>query len=184
MEIRINNRVIAAVKNDSFDLSLSSDAEWIFDLSPEISLIGERAKKAHKNNKKYFIHFDLAEGIGKDRSGILFSKRQGIDGIISTRVNIIKTAREAGLFTVQRFFIVDSHSVDTTLEGIKSAKPDMIEIMPGTVYKVIKNLKDKVNVPIIAGGLVQTSEEAEECFGAGAFAISASKPELWSIFKK
>jgi hypothetical protein len=43
----------------------------------------------------------------------------GVDGIISTRTNIIKFARQEGLTTVQRFFIVDSHSVDTTVELVQ-----------------------------------------------------------------
>ena len=88
-------------------------------------------------------------------------------------------ARESGLFTVQRFFIVDSHSIETTLEGIKSGKPDMIEIMPATVYKVIERLSSKVTVPIIAGGLVETKEEAKVAFESGASAISTSRELLW-----
>ena len=131
-------RVIAAVRNDTeFDKAVKSGVEIIFDLAPCILDIEEKIKVTHNMCKKLFIHIDLAEGIGKDRSGIEFVKRLGVDGIISTRVNIIKLARESGLMTVQRFFIVDSRSVETTVEGIKASKPDMIEIMPGTVFKAV-----------------------------------------------
>ncbi len=171
--------VIAAVKENLFDSALDSSSEWIFDLSPDIADIEGRAFLSHKNGKKYFIHFDLAMGIGKDKSGLQFVKALGVDGIISTRVNIIRLAREAELFTVQRFFIVDSQSVGTTLEGIKTAKPDMIEIMPGTIYKVIKNLKNKIDVPIIAGGLIENKNEMNEALKNGASAISTSRAELW-----
>ena len=179
MKIPLKSGVIAAVKNDIFDKALSSKVEWIFDLSPDISTIKFRATLAHTKGKRYFIHFDLADGVGKDRSGILFAKGLGVDGIISTRVNIIKLAREAGLFTVQRFFIVDSHSIDTTLDGIKAAKPDMIEIMPGTVSKVIKKLSPEVCVPIIAGGLIESKEEVCLALECGASAVSTSRSELW-----
>ena len=179
MNLLSSYKVIAAVKKERFEDALKSKVEWIFDLSPDISTIEERAMLSHKNGKKYFIHFDLSEGLGKDKSGISFAKDLGIDGIISTRVNIIKMARESGLFTVQRFFIVDSHSIETTLEGIKSGKPDMIEIMPATVYKVIERLSSKVTVPIIAGGLVETKEEAKVAFESGASAISTSRELLW-----
>ncbi len=175
--------VIAAVKDELFDLAIKSRVEWIFDLAPDISEIEGKAFLAHKAGKKYFIHFDLAAGIGKDKSGIIFVKELGIDGIISTRVNIIKMAREQGLFTVQRFFTVDSQSVSSTLEGIKSAKPDMIEVMPGTVYKVIKRLKSTISVPIIAGGLIENANEVNEAFSSGADAISTSKTDLWKIYK-
>jgi glycerol uptake operon antiterminator len=172
--------VIAAVKKEQFEDALKSKVEWIFDLAPEISLIKERVELSHKYAKKYFIHFDLSEGLGKDRCGLVFAKELGIDGIISTRVSLIKMAREIGLFTIQRFFIVDSHSVETTLEGIKQGKPDMIEIMPATVYKVIDSLQTKVSVPIIAGGLVESKEEAETAFRCGASAVSTSRSTLWN----
>lgn len=176
----ISNKIIAAVKKEQFEDALKSSVEWIFDLSPDISTIEQKAYLSHKNGKKYYIHFDLSEGLGKDSSGVAFAKDLGIDGIISTRVNIIRMARELSLFTVQRFFIVDSHSIETTLEGIKTAKPDMIEIMPATVYKVIERLSSKVTVPIIAGGLVETKEEVDKAFSSGASAISTSKAELWN----
>ena len=172
-------KVIAAVKDDLFDLALSAGGEWIFDLSPDIASVKEKAELCHRAGKRYFIHFDLAAGIGKDRSGILFAKEAGVDGIISTRVNIIKIAKELQLFTIQRFFIVDSHSVDTTIEGIKSAKPDMIEIMPGIVPKVIKRLSHTSSTPIIAGGLIETEEEISLAHRAGAVAVSSGKKELW-----
>ena len=173
------DKIIAAVKDDSFDLALSTSVEWIFDLSPDISNIEQRAYLCHKKNKKYFIHFDLALGIGKDKSGLAFVFDTGVDGIISTRVNIIKMAREVGLFTIERFFIVDSHSIDTTVESIKSARPDMIEIMPGTLYKVITRLSKSVQTPIIAGGLIETYEEIDGAISAGALAVSTSREVFW-----
>ena len=65
----------------------------------------------HLNNKIIFIHIDLSEGIGKDRSGIEYLSRSGADGIISTRANLIRIAKEFGLLTVQRFFAYDSQGV-------------------------------------------------------------------------
>ena len=172
-------KVIAAVKDGLFNTALVAKGDWIFDLSPDISELTVKAEMCHKAGKKYFIHFDLAAGIGKDKSGIVFAKSAGVDGIISTRVNIIKMAKEAELFTVQRFFIVDSHSIETTLEGLKSAKPDTVEIMPGIASKVIKRLSRTSCVPIIAGGLIETKEEIIEAVSSGAAAVSTGKAELW-----
>ena len=174
------NKIIAAVRSEE-DLvkASSSDAKIIFDLSPNILTLEENLKIAHKENKKYFIHIDLADGIGKDKSGIEYVKRHGIDGIISTRTSIIKSARELGVFTVQRFFIVDSHSIETTVESIKASKPQMIEIMPGSVHKVISRLKDVLDIPIIAGGLIETEEEALFAIKSGATAVSTGQVKLW-----
>lgn len=133
----------------------------------------------HEAGKKCFIHLDLAEGIGKDRSGIEYLKSKGIDGIISTRTGTIKIARDLGLFTVQRFFIVDSRSVNTTIELWKTSKAQMIEIMPGCILKVIPKLKETVEVPIIAGGLIETEQEAVEAIKSGASAVSTGQRSLW-----
>ena len=101
----LTGKVIAAVRTDAeFDKALLSDVEAVFDLSPDLMTISKKVKKAHNEGKKLFIHMDLATGIGKDKSGLVFARHIGVDGIISTRGIIIKLARELELFTVQRFF--------------------------------------------------------------------------------
>jgi glycerol uptake operon antiterminator len=132
------------------------------------------------SGKKYLVHLDLAKGVGKDESGIRFLKRIGVDGVISTKVNIIKMARECDMFTVQRFFMVDSHSFDTSLDALKNSKPNMIEIMPGTLTKIIGRLRSETDLPIVAGGLIETRDEIEEALSCGAYAVSTGKKEFWS----
>ena len=176
--------IIAAVRNErDMEKALKSEVEIIFYLSPNILTIEKNVRKAHDAGKKIYLHVDLAEGLGKDKVGIEYLKQKDVDGIISTRVNIIKAAREVGLFTVQRFFIVDSQSVNSTLEGIKVSKPDMIELMPGIVTKVIANLKEKLNIPIIAGGMIESRLEVRDALQSGATAVSTSKCELWGKVK-
>lgn len=172
--------VIAAARSDSELLIASkSKVDIIFMLSPNISDIKKQTELVHSRGKKIFIHLDLAEGIGKDEYGIRFAKEQGVDGIISTRTNIIKMAKKEGLFTVQRFFLVDSQSVATTIESAKASKADMIEIMPGTISKIINRLKEELKTPIVAGGLIETKEEIKEAISCGATAISTGKQEFW-----
>ena len=176
------SKVIAAVRNDEeLAKTLSTDVEKIFVLSTNISQIKDEIEAVHMANKKIFVHIDLAEGIGKDEWGIKYLKELGVDGIISTRTSLIKSARKEGLFTVQRFFIVDSHSIMTTVESVKSSKADMIEIMPGTLPKVIKRLKGELGVSLVAGGLIETREEILSAIEAGAEAVSVGKKELWSV---
>lgn len=176
----MNKRIIAAARNDEgFMWAVDSKTEIIFMLAPNIADIKRQADMAHKAGKKIFIHLDLAAGIGKDEYGIRFAKEQGVDGIISTRTNIIKLAKKENMFTVQRFFVVDSQSVYTTVESAKASKADMIEIMPGTVTKVIKKLKKELDVPIVAGGLIESIEEIEDAIACGATAISTGKKEFW-----
>lgn len=175
-------RVIAAVRSESELLAAAkSDVETIFMLAANIADLKGQAELVHKAGKKLFIHLDLAEGIGKDEYGIRYAKEQGADGIISTRTNIIKLAKREGMFTVQRFFVLDSHSVDTIVETAGMSKADMIEIMPGVVTKVIKRLKNELDMPIVAGGLIETSDEIDEAISAGAAAISTGKSKFWEL---
>ena len=175
-------KIIAAVRSkEDFQAATESKSNIIFMLAPNISDIKKQADLAHKAGKKFFIHLDLAEGIGKDEYGIRFAKEQGVDGIISTRTNIIKIAKKENLYTVQRFFLVDSHTVETAVETAKSSKADMIEIMPGTIAKVIKRLKAELNIPIIAGGLIETDKEIADAVSCGAVAVSIGKRKFWEI---
>ena len=172
--------VIAATRTENdFQAAAESDVDTIFDLAPDILNVAPRLKKAHGAGKRLFIHVDLSKGLGRDESGMKYLKFLGIDGIISTKSSLIKTARELGLSTVQRFFIVDSRFIESTAEALKSAKPDMIEIMPGTVTKVISKLKATTATPIIAGGLIETDEEVAAALSAGAAAVSTGKKKLW-----
>ena len=91
-------------------------------------------------------------------------------------------ARELNLSTVQRFFIVDSHSVHTTIEAIKTTKPDMVEIMPGIMPKVITAIKKEIDKPLIAGGLITSRKEIDDAFKAGADGVSMSNKNFWNKF--
>ena len=176
------NNIIAAIRNeDDFDSALHSGSDIFFELSPDIFTLAYEVKQAHKYNKKVYIHIDLAKGITGDKHGLMYSKELGVDGIISTRTHTIKLAKETGLKTVQRFFVVDSHFVDTTLNAVAASKPDMIEIMPGIVTKVIARLISKLDTPLIAGGLIETPAETHAALSAGAFAVSTGAKELWDM---
>jgi len=175
------NRIIAAVRNDEeFETAVKSEISTIFLLNADIISIRDKVAQAHEKSILLYVHMDLAEGIGKDRAGINYLANMGVDGIISTRSNLIKLAREANMFTVQRFFVVDSHSVDTVIETVKASKADMIEVMPGVVSKVISKLKEHIKIPIIAGGLFEDENEIETALNNGAIAVSIGKVQFWN----
>ncbi len=176
------DKVIPAVSSESsFENALKTNAKTVFYLSPTIDNLAGKVEKCHAAGKRIFVHMDLAEGIGKDKLGLSFVKKCGVDGIISTRNSIIKYSKDVGLSTVQRFFIIDSHSVDTTVDTVKITKPDMIEVMPGCVPKIIEKLKAYVTVPIIAGGLIEKAEEINAEISVGAAAVSTGRAELWEV---
>lgn len=173
--------IIAAVKNrDGLEVALRSETEAVFLLSSNIIDIENIAKQTHESQKKLFIHIDFVDGLSKDAAGVRYLSTKGIDGIISTRSNIISAAHDAGICSVQRFFMIDSRSVDTALETLKQSKADMIEIMPALAYKSITKIKKNIRIPIIAGGLIDSREEVYKALGAGASMISTGCHDLWN----
>lgn len=174
------NPVIAAIGDDKWQQALESPAQVIFYMSANLLTIGEKVSQAHDAGKYILVHLDLAEGIGKDRTGIHYLSGCGVDGILSTKGQLIRQAREQGLFTVQRFFAVDSGGTAGLWEVFRTTNPSLIEIMPGVVTKVIKTCAQS-GIPVIAGGLLQTKAEVTDALGAGATAVSTGCPELWYI---
>ena len=180
MSIFETKKVAASVRSDEdFCSALESDVKVIFLQNSNILNVKDQIERAHKADKKVFIHMDFAEGIGKDKSGLNFVKLMGADGILTTKTGMIRSARDLGLLTVQRFFIVDSHSVDTAVDSIKIAKPDIVEIMPGVVEKKIREFAERVDTPILAGGLIEFEEEVDRALEAGAKAVSTANRKLW-----
>ena len=177
-----NSPIIAAVHGtEDFTLALQSAVDTIFVLNTNIFEVSEYVRLGHAHGKHVFFHADMTEGIAKDSCGVEFLAKSGADGIISTRANMLRYAKEHGLRTVQRFFIIDAQSIKTTVESAKSVSPDCIEIMPGIIPKVIRRLQAELPVPIITGGLIETKAEIMEALSAGAAAISTSRGELWNI---
>ncbi len=172
--------IIAAVRSrQDMEAALRSGVSIIFLLKTDINELAQSVKMAHAVGKKLFVHMDFADGVGKDGAGCLYLKGLSVDGIISTRASIIKSARDNGMTTVQRVFIVDSHSIVTAADTMQKNLPDMIELMPGIATKAISFFRERVSIPIIAGGLIETSDEVELAYRSGADAVSTGRIDLW-----
>lgn len=172
------NPIIAAIGDNKWQQALESPVQVIFYMSANLLTIGEKVRQAHDAGKYVMVHLDLAEGIGRDKTGIRYLADCGVDGIISTKGQLIRHAKEQGLFTVQRFFAVDSGGVEGVGEILRNTNPHLVEIMPGVVLKVIKSYADKGWL-VIAGGLVQTKSEVTDALKAGAVAVSTGCTGLW-----
>ncbi len=175
-----SNPIIAAVRTDrELEAALNADLACIFLLSTSILTVAAAVSRAHENGKLLFVHIDFADGVGKDGAGVRYLAELGVDGINCTRPGIIAAAKRHGICAVQRFFMIDSRSVDTALESLRQVCPDMIEIMPGLACKSIDKIRKDTRIPIIAGGLIETKEEIFAALRAGASMISTGKRELW-----
>ncbi len=180
MEHLEQNPVISAIDDERWENALKSPAKVLFYLSANLMTVKERLDQAHAVKKLVMVHIDLAEGIGKDRAGIRYLADCGVDGIISTKSQIIRLAKEQGLITIQRFFILDSKGMDSIDDMLNITKPHFMEIMPGVIGKAIGRFS-RQHIPVIAGGLIQTKNEVTDAISYGATAVSTSQQELWYL---
>ena len=67
------------------------------------------------------------------------------------------------------------------VEMAESFHPDMIEIMPGVMPKIIKSLRGSTSIPLIAGGLIADKEDVMGALLAGASAVSTSRQDVWEM---
>ena len=175
------NPVIAAVRDDKWEAALKSPAQVIFYLSANLMTVASRISEAHNLGKRVMIHFDLAEGIGKDKVGIHFLKQSGADGILSTRANLIRLAKEQGMVAIQRFFLLDSMAISNIEKHLSPDTSDLIEVLPALMPKVIRRVCAVTTKPVITGGLITDKEDVTNALSAGAVAVSTTNPNVWSM---
>lgn len=175
------NPVICAVKDvNNIDEALESDSEIIFCLCGNIFNLPDIVSKVKNRGKLIFIHIDLIEGFSKDATALKYiNEKIKPDGIISTKNNLLKVAKELGLLTVQRLFIIDSLSIETTVKTSSTINPDAIEILPGIMPRIIKKLSSTLSVPIIVGGLISEFDDINNATESGALGVSTSAKALW-----
>lgn len=181
------NPVIAAVKNDSGlqTAAAMEEIQVIFVLYGDICTIPEIVEKIKGSGKKALVHIDLIAGLSAKEVSVEFIKRQtNADGIITTKPALVRRAKELGIFTVLRFFVIDSLALKN-IENLEAqcsmSRPDFIEVLPGVMPKVLQKIAKVSRIPMIAGGLVTDREDVIQALSAGAIAVSTTNQEVWTL---
>ena len=180
-EILADTPIIAAVKDmDGLDKCLQSDIRVIFILFGDVCSLQDIVKKVKDAGKVAMVHMDLVSGFtGKEIVLDYIKNFTHADGIITTKVNLIKYAKQIGLYTVLRYFVVDSMALSNIEKQVDSIQPDVIEILPGIMPKIITKVNKISRVPVIAGGLIADKNDVMTALKNGAVAISATSPDIW-----
>ncbi len=173
--------IIAAIKDmDGLSRCLESDSNIIFVLFGDICNIFHIVKTLKDAGRIVIVHIDLINGLSSKEVSVDFIKNNTeADGIISTKVGLIKRAKELGLYTILRFFIIDSMAFENIRRQSELVKPDYIEILPGVMPKIISKIKEISSVPIIAGGLISDKDDVLAALSKGAVSISTTNQEVW-----
>ncbi len=175
--------IVAAIKDDAgLENCLECECNIVFILYGNINTISEIVDRAKYNGKTVFVHIDLIDGLAAKESAVKYlADKTQADGIISTKAPLIRCARDYGLLTVQRFFVLDSLALKNIHKSDKANDSDLIEILPGVMPKIIGKLCKKLARPIIAGGLISDKEDVVAALSAGAVAVSTTSESVWRL---
>lgn len=174
--------VIASVRNrEAVQKAAQSSVAAVFILGGSILTLPDMIACAHAGGKFVFAHLDLAEGLGRDDAAVEWCADLGVDGLISTRPQLLRRASELGLITIQRLFLMDSSSFEHGKKLLRNTPPDMAEVLPGIAPKAVRQLCEALEKPVIAGGMVTEKSEILDALNAGALAVSVSDERLWSL---
>lgn len=177
------NPVIGAIRSENdIEEVIKSRVGVIFILYGSLLNIKDITNRIKESGKKVCVHADLIDGLGKDNAAMDFLKEYiKPDGIITTKVTLARRAKQLGMFTILRLFIIDSHSLVTGVKNVQDTAPDAVEVMPGIASKLVERLSKKIDVPVIAGGLISTKDDIIDALSAGVLAVSTSCRELWDM---
>ena len=179
-----DNPIIAAVKDDEgLEECLRSDIGVVFILYGNIGSIIDIVKKIKRSGKLALVHMDLVSGMqAKDVSVDYIRNYTEADGIITTKANLLPRAKELGLNTILRTFVLDSTAMETLDRNSRpeAVQPDIMEVLPGTLLPdVIRQIVSSCRVPVMVSGLITRKSEVMNALKSGAVSISTTNRKLW-----
>jgi glycerol uptake operon antiterminator len=178
-------KVLPAIRKiEDVEKMMSSNYEYIVILDLHVSRLKPIFQMAQANHKKLIIHMDLIHGLKSDEYSTEFICQEFKPfGLISTKGSVILKARQKGVISIQRLFLLDTSSIEKSFALIERTKPDFIEVLPGIMPKIIKDIRNRTKREVFAGGFIDTIEEVEQAFEAGAITVTTSKKDLWKYFE-
>lgn len=175
--------IIVAIKDDEgLKKCIASDSRVIFILYGDILTIPEIVATIKEAGKLAMVHIDLISGLSSKEITVDFLKKYTkADGIITTKPNLIKRAKELDFYTILRVFLLDSMAYENIERQVKVTKPDVIEVLPALMPKIVSKVCHISPVPVIAGGLITDREDIMMLLQAGVVSVSSTNEQVWSL---
>ncbi|WP_139487999.1 glycerol-3-phosphate responsive antiterminator [Brevibacillus dissolubilis] len=182
----MDQKIIPAARNmKDFERILEGPYKHTVFLETHIGQLKTIVKMADKAGKKMLLHADLIHGMKNDEYATEYLCQEIKPfGVISTRSSVILKAKQKGVLAIQRMFLLDTHALEKSYALFEKTKPDYIEVLPGAMPHIIKEVYERTNIPIFAGGLIRSVEDVERALEAGASAITTSNHVLWKHYEK
>lgn len=175
--------IVAAIKDDDgLQVCIDSDSRVVFVLYGDLNSVPRIVGRLKEAGKTVFVHADLIEGLSAREAAVDYLiQNTRLDGIISTRLSLLRFAKAKGLTTIMRFFLIDSIAMENTKKMRNERCIDLIEILPGLMPKIISQVKKDSGKKIIAGGLITDKGDVVSALDAGAIAVSSTNAGVWNL---
>lgn len=172
----------AAHQERDIEKIIALEGEYLVMLETHIAQLKSLVNLAKSANKKVILHADLINGLKNDDYGAEYLCQEiRPAGIVSTRSNVVIKAKQQHIIAIQRLFTIDSSAYTKGIAMIEKTNPDAIELLPGILPNQIARMKAMMNIPLIAGGLIETEEQVNAALENGAIAITTSNKKLWNL---
>jgi glycerol uptake operon antiterminator len=165
-----------------YEKFLQSPYEFCIIMDFYIGQLKAISDMAEKYRKKLIVHVDLIKGLSCDEYAVIYlCQNIKLEGVISTHSSVISMAKKRRKLAIQRIFLIDQQSLDKSYHFIENSRPDYVEVLPGLMPRIISEMKENMDIPIITGGLISTPDDILVVLKAGAVAVTASSRELWQV---
>jgi glycerol uptake operon antiterminator len=181
-----NQKILPAVRSvKDLEKLLQTSFEFIVLLDSHVGQLKSLVDLAKSHGKQILLHADLIEGLKNDEYAAEFLCQMiRPAGLISTRASVILKAKRNRMLAIQRLFLLDSGALEKSYAILERTLPDYIEVLPGVMPHIIREVHEKASIPIFAGGLIRSVEDVENALSAGATAVTTSRKELWKHYSK
>jgi glycerol uptake operon antiterminator len=175
------NPIIAALRRaEDLEAALSSDIDCVFLMFGDINGCGAAVSLLKDAGKSVYVHIDLIKGLSSDREAVEFvAKRSFPEGVVTTKGHLIKEIRKFGMKAVHQLFMIDTQAFQTGVKSVLASSPDIVEIMPGLMPRVIREWKAECAAPLVVAGLVKSRDEIDMMLGSGCDAVAVGDARLW-----
>ncbi len=169
-------------KQEDLPAALETKASCLFLVAGDITTIKRDVRLIRERGKACFLYIDFIDGHGSDRATVRYIAREvKPTGLVTIKNHLLKYAKREGLLAIQNLFLLDSQAIKTGLHSTRKYAPDGLEILPGIMPRVIREIVEVVSIPVIAGGLLEKPEDLLAAFRAGAAAAAVGRKALWPI---
>lgn len=175
--------VIAALRRPTdTEAAIAGRPDSVFLMFGGVKGCGDTVSRLKDAGKSVYIHIDLIKGLSSDKEAVEFlADKARPAGIVTTKGHLIKEIRKAGMKAVHQLFMIDTQAFGTAIKSVRDSSPDIVEIMPALMPRVMREWKAEVDLPLVAAGLVRSRDEIALLLEAGCDAVAVGDPRLWAL---